>query len=238
MCRCPSRSRHHVRLRPVAKVSDFPIRARCWSRSTIGWSCCSTSAGQFYAIDDVCTHDGGPLGEGRAGRACTIACPRHGAKFDIRNGAALTMPATQADGGARSESRRRRTCCVKHYRTRLQGADQCPWPSPKKPFAKRSSKSSIPSCSSTSSTWAWSTLVDRRARPSDKANVKIEMTMTSPACPAGPQLIGQSKQVVGALRRRRRRRSEAGDDSALDARSHDRRRPRSIGHLLATCGAA
>jgi len=33
----------------------------------------------------------------------------------------------------------------------------------------------------------------------DKENVKIEMTMTSPACPAGPQLIGQSKQVVGAL---------------------------------------
>ena len=33
----------------------------------------------------------------------------------------------------------------------------------------------------------------------DKENIKIEMTMTSPACPAGPQLIGQSKQVVGRL---------------------------------------
>ena len=33
----------------------------------------------------------------------------------------------------------------------------------------------------------------------EKANVKIEMTMTSPACPAGPQLIAQSKSVVGAL---------------------------------------
>jgi metal-sulfur cluster biosynthetic enzyme len=32
-----------------------------------------------------------------------------------------------------------------------------------------------------------------------KSNVKIEMTMTSPACPAGPQLIAQSKSVVGAL---------------------------------------
>ncbi|HZZ72086.1 MAG TPA: non-heme iron oxygenase ferredoxin subunit [Pirellulales bacterium] len=52
---------------------------------------------QFYALDDVCTHDGGPLAEGEldAGH-CTIACPRHGAKFDIRTGAALTMPATQA----------------------------------------------------------------------------------------------------------------------------------------------
>src|SRR6185436_12355105 len=33
----------------------------------------------------------------------------------------------------------------------------------------------------------------------DKSNVKIEMTMTSPACPAGPQLIAQSKSVVGAI---------------------------------------
>jgi metal-sulfur cluster biosynthetic enzyme len=33
----------------------------------------------------------------------------------------------------------------------------------------------------------------------EKQNVKIEMTMTSPACPAGPQLIAQSKSVVGAM---------------------------------------
>jgi metal-sulfur cluster biosynthetic enzyme len=33
----------------------------------------------------------------------------------------------------------------------------------------------------------------------EKENIKIEMTMTSPACPAGPQLIGQSKQVLGAM---------------------------------------
>lgn len=50
--------------------------------------------GKFYAIDDVCTHDGGPLAEGQL-EGFTIACPRHGAKFDIRNGQALTMPATQ-----------------------------------------------------------------------------------------------------------------------------------------------
>jgi 3-phenylpropionate/trans-cinnamate dioxygenase ferredoxin subunit len=54
------------------------------------------AAGHWYALDDVCTHDGGPLSEGpvdAAGR--TIACPRHGAKFDLATGAALTMPATQ-----------------------------------------------------------------------------------------------------------------------------------------------
>src|SRR5262245_7956342 len=54
------------------------------------------AAGHFYALDDICTHDGGPLSEGPIdAEGKTIACPRHGAKFDIRNGAALTMPATK-----------------------------------------------------------------------------------------------------------------------------------------------
>ena len=48
----------------------------------------------WYALDDVCTHDGGPLADGEL-RDHKIACPRHGAKFDIRTGAALTMPAVR-----------------------------------------------------------------------------------------------------------------------------------------------
>ena len=50
--------------------------------------------GQFFALDDVCTHDGGPLAEGELDDHA-IACPRHGAKFDIRDGRVLSMPATQ-----------------------------------------------------------------------------------------------------------------------------------------------
>ena len=49
-------------------------------------------AGGFYALDDCCTHDGGPLGEGKL-EGFTVTCPRHGATFDIRDGRALTMPA-------------------------------------------------------------------------------------------------------------------------------------------------
>src|SRR5437763_7921980 len=49
--------------------------------------------GEYFCIDDVCTHDGGPLSEGRLENHA-IACPRHGAKFEIRTGKALTMPAT------------------------------------------------------------------------------------------------------------------------------------------------
>ncbi len=48
--------------------------------------------GRFYALDDCCTHDGGPLGEGCL-EGFAVQCPRHGAKFDIRDGKALSMPA-------------------------------------------------------------------------------------------------------------------------------------------------
>jgi len=54
------------------------------------------AAGHWYALDDVCTHDGGPLSDGPLDAAeGSIACPRHGAKFDVKSGQALTMPATK-----------------------------------------------------------------------------------------------------------------------------------------------
>ena len=48
--------------------------------------------GTFYAVQDLCTHDGGPLGEGTLD-GCEIMCPRHGARFDVRTGAVLAPPA-------------------------------------------------------------------------------------------------------------------------------------------------
>ena len=52
----------------------------------------SNIAGELYAIDDVCTHDGGPLGEGRL-RNGLVVCPRHGATFDARTGKVRSLPA-------------------------------------------------------------------------------------------------------------------------------------------------
>lgn len=50
--------------------------------------------GKVYAIEDVCSHDGQPLTDGPLD-GCSIECPRHGARFDVRNGKALCMPAVE-----------------------------------------------------------------------------------------------------------------------------------------------
>ena len=51
--------------------------------------------GSYYAIEDVCTHDGGQLTGGHV-EGDQIVCPRHGARFCIRTGEALTAPAYEA----------------------------------------------------------------------------------------------------------------------------------------------
>jgi 3-phenylpropionate/trans-cinnamate dioxygenase ferredoxin subunit len=48
--------------------------------------------GEYYAIEDVCTHDGGQL-TGGVVEGDQVVCPRHGARFCIKTGAALTAPA-------------------------------------------------------------------------------------------------------------------------------------------------
>jgi 3-phenylpropionate/trans-cinnamate dioxygenase ferredoxin subunit len=49
-------------------------------------------AGRLYAIDNVCTHDGEELAGGPL-EGDEIICPRHGARFSLKTGAALTPPA-------------------------------------------------------------------------------------------------------------------------------------------------
>ena len=51
--------------------------------------------GEYYAIEDVCTHDGGDLVSGCV-RGDTVECPRHGAVFSIRTGEVLAPPAYEA----------------------------------------------------------------------------------------------------------------------------------------------
>ena len=47
---------------------------------------------QYYAIQDLCTHDGGELASGEV-EGDEVICPRHGARFCIKDGKALSAPA-------------------------------------------------------------------------------------------------------------------------------------------------
>ncbi len=51
--------------------------------------------GEFFAIEDVCTHDGAVL-SGSPVEGDEVICPRHGARFSVRTGEALTPPAWEA----------------------------------------------------------------------------------------------------------------------------------------------
>ena len=79
----------------VAATSDVPVGevrvVVCDGRSLA----LSNIGGDLYAIDNICTHDGGPLGEGRL-RGDRVICPRHGAAFDARTGRVLTLPAVKS----------------------------------------------------------------------------------------------------------------------------------------------
>ena len=49
-------------------------------------------ADEYFAIADLCSHDDGPVAEGEL-LDHEIECPRHGARFDLRDGKALSLPA-------------------------------------------------------------------------------------------------------------------------------------------------
>ena len=205
--------------------------------------------GQFYCLDDVCTHDGGPLGEGRLD-GFEVACPRHGARFDIRTGVAKTMPATEntvsypvkveggevfvrltaddASGAANSAdppstatataaatgTNNLSVAAPDHVCQSTNAAGECSVPASGAAAANCAGESGPlsedrvreelkrvidPELFVNIVDLGLVYVVDLQPVEADKVNVRIEMTMTSPMCPAGPQLIGQSKQFVGQL---------------------------------------
>jgi metal-sulfur cluster biosynthetic enzyme/nitrite reductase/ring-hydroxylating ferredoxin subunit len=200
--------------------------------------------GRFYALDDVCTHDGGPLVDGELVDH-KIACPRHGAKFDIRTGAALSMPAVRPT----------RSHAVKVENGGVwvaigAGADTAPGPGGPGGFRSAATSPSAngetarvpaapsaaggdapaaagaagPSASGSEGVpteesvreWlkevkdpelfvnivdlglVYGVTLSPAADAPGKQHVAIDMTMTSPACPAGPQLIADTKRAVGS----------------------------------------
>jgi 3-phenylpropionate/trans-cinnamate dioxygenase ferredoxin subunit len=76
----------------VARVDDLAPGERLWLEFEEETVVLFNINGRFYCIADVCTHDGGPLEDGEL-EGYEVECPRHGARFDVRTGAALCLPA-------------------------------------------------------------------------------------------------------------------------------------------------
>ncbi len=76
----------------VARVEELPPGARLHYAFDEETVIVLNVGGEFFAIADLCTHDGGPLADGEV---CDheIECPRHGARFDVRTGKVLSFPA-------------------------------------------------------------------------------------------------------------------------------------------------
>ena len=79
----------YVAVGTTADVPPGAVRVFKVNRENVAVACVD---GQWYAFADICTHDGGPLVEGELDD-CAIECPRHGARFDIRTGRVLALPA-------------------------------------------------------------------------------------------------------------------------------------------------
>jgi 3-phenylpropionate/trans-cinnamate dioxygenase ferredoxin subunit len=76
---------------PLTELQPGQMRLVEWDDLEIGVFNC---AGTVYAIEDRCSHDDGPLVEGGLDeQTCTIECPRHGSRFDLKTGKPLTLPA-------------------------------------------------------------------------------------------------------------------------------------------------
>jgi len=77
---------------PVAPASEFPPDTHRVVDVDGAQIAVFNVDGRYYAIEDVCTHDGGILTGGPIEHD-QVVCPRHGARFSIRTGEALTPPA-------------------------------------------------------------------------------------------------------------------------------------------------
>ncbi|HEX2054270.1 MAG TPA: non-heme iron oxygenase ferredoxin subunit [Actinomycetota bacterium] len=77
----------------VAEVADLPagwvLRVVASGREIA----LANRDGEFFAMDNACTHAGGPLAHNRLGADCTLECPWHNSLFDVRTGEVVAGPA-------------------------------------------------------------------------------------------------------------------------------------------------
>jgi 3-phenylpropionate/trans-cinnamate dioxygenase ferredoxin component len=76
---------------PLDELPPGAMRMVEWEELEIGVFNC---AGELLAIEDRCSHDDGNLVEGELDQVtCSVECPRHGSRFDLRTGKPLNLPA-------------------------------------------------------------------------------------------------------------------------------------------------
>ena len=77
----------------VARKADVPPgRVKVVEVEELRIALCNVG-GEIYAIQDICTHDGFPLDQAEL-EGEVIECPRHGARFNVRTGAVVSLPAS------------------------------------------------------------------------------------------------------------------------------------------------
>jgi len=170
--------------------------------------------GQVYAIDDVCTHDGGPLADGKL-HGFEIECDRHGARFDIRSGSGISMPAVEN---------------VRAHHVKIDGdtifvaindTGDLPKEAPPVPNSKPtattgessdgSEKPAGPPVGQDEIVTALKTVIDPELNvnvvdlglvytiQTRGSEIDVEMTLTTPACPAGPEILRNSVKAIEAV---------------------------------------
>ena len=76
---------------PVEELPPGAMKLVPAGAITVGVYNCN---GELSAIEDRCSHDDGDLAAGELDQgSCTVECPRHGSRFDLRTGKPLTLPA-------------------------------------------------------------------------------------------------------------------------------------------------
>jgi 3-phenylpropionate/trans-cinnamate dioxygenase ferredoxin subunit len=76
----------------IAPLTDLPPSGRLFVELDGRPIVVFNLAGTLFAIGDVCSHDNGPVGDGDLDEY-EVICPRHGARFDIRTGQTMGLPA-------------------------------------------------------------------------------------------------------------------------------------------------
>lgn len=177
--------------------------------------------GKVYAVEDTCSHDQQPLGDAKI-EGNEITCPRHGARFDVTTGEALCMPATGAirtfdvevrgdDIYAGPKGSNSTGSETKVTKAALPIAGQVP-ALPAVPQEVELGAVLDQETSDTELIDALKQVIDPElminivdlglvynVEQQDDAKVAVDMTLTSPACPAGPQIIQQAKMALERL---------------------------------------